>query len=157
MVLSSLAMPWEKQAESIIYHQNLVGIDNLAHERLSRETQRQVGCSRQLQDLQAKWDLQASCPLVFQRIKRHSAKAQIQFSSAQSLSDVRLFVTPTTAAHQASLCIHNSWSLLKLMSFESVMPSNHLLCCPLLLLPSIFTSIRVFSNESVLCIRWPKY
>ena len=66
--------------------------------------------------------------------------------------------TPWTAAHQASLSITNSQSLLKLMSIESVMPSNHLiLCCPRLLLPSIFPSIRVFSNESVLCIRWPKY
>ena len=66
-------------------------------------------------------------------------------------------MTPWTAAGQASLSITNSWSLLKLMSIESVMPSNHLiLCCPLLLLPSIFPSIRVFSNQSVLCIRWPK-
>jgi len=80
------------------------------------------------------------------------------FSSVQSLSHVRLFVTPWTAAHQASLSITNSWSLLKLMSIESVMPSNHLILCrPLLLLPSIFPTIRVFSNESVLCIRWPKY
>ena len=75
----------------------------------------------------------------------------------QSLSHVWLFVTPGTAAHQASLSITNSQSLLRLMSIESVMPSNHLiLCCPLLL-PSIFPSIRVFSNESILCIRWPKY
>jgi len=67
-------------------------------------------------------------------------------------------VTPWTAAHQASLSITNTWSLHKLMSIESVMPSNHLvLCHPLLLLPSIFPSIRVFSNESALCIRWPKY
>ena len=67
-------------------------------------------------------------------------------------------MTPWTAARQASLSIINSWSLLKLMSIESVMPSNHLiLCCPLLLLPSIFPSIRVLSNESVLHIRWPKY
>ena len=67
-------------------------------------------------------------------------------------------MTPWTAAHQASLSIANLWSLLKLMSIESMMPSNHfILCCPLLLLPSIFPSIRVFSNESVLCIRWPKY
>ena len=67
-------------------------------------------------------------------------------------------MTPWTAVHQASLSIINSWNLLKLMSIESVMPSNHLiLCCPLLLLPSIFPSIRVFSNESVLLIRWPKY
>ena len=79
-------------------------------------------------------------------------------SSVQLLSRVRLFVTPWTAAHQASLSISNSQSLLKLMSIESVMPSNHLiLCCPLLLLPSIFPSIRVFSHESVLPIRWPKY
>ena len=68
------------------------------------------------------------------------------------------FVTPWTAACQASLSITNSWSSLKLMSIESVMPSNHLILChPLLLLPSIFPSIRVFSNESVLCIRWPKH
>ena len=81
-----------------------------------------------------------------------------QFSSVQLLSHVRLFMTPWTAACQASPSITNSWSLLKLMSFESVMPSNHLiLCYPLLLLPSIFPSIRVFSNESVLCIRWPNY
>ena len=68
------------------------------------------------------------------------------------------FVTPWTAARQASLSITNSWSSLKLMSIESVMPSNHLILChPLLLLPSIFPSMRVFSNESVLCIRWPKH
>ena len=80
------------------------------------------------------------------------------FSSVQSLSRLRLFVTPWTAAHQASLPITNSWSLLKLMSIESVMPSNHLnLCRPLLLSPSIYPSIRVFSNESALRIRWPKY
>ena len=81
-----------------------------------------------------------------------------QFRSAQPLSRVWVFSTPWTAAPQASLPISNSWSLLKLMSIESVMPSNHLILChPLLLLPSIFPSIRVFSNESVLCIRWPKY
>ena len=80
------------------------------------------------------------------------------FSTVQSLSCVRLFVTSWTAAHQASLSITNSQSLLKLISIESVMPSNHLiLCCPLLLLPSIFPSIRVFSNESALHSRWPKY
>ena len=79
-------------------------------------------------------------------------------SSVQSLSHVWLFVSPWTAAHQASLSITNSWSLLKLMSIESVMLSNHLILChPLLLLPSILPSIRVFSSESVLCIRWPKY
>ena len=82
----------------------------------------------------------------------------VQFSSVQSLSRVLFFETPWTAARQASLSITNSWILLKLMSIKSVMPSNHLiLCCPLLLLPSIFPSIRVFSNESVLRIRWPKH
>ena len=87
-----------------------------------------------------------------------NSESEYQFSSVQSLSHVRLFVNAWTAARQASLSIANSWSLLKLMSIESVMPSNHLiLCCSLLLLPSIFPSIRVFSNESVLCIRWPKY
>ena len=81
-----------------------------------------------------------------------------QFSSAQLLSYVQLFVTPWTAAGQASLSITNSRSLLKLLSIESVMPSNHLILChPLLLLPSIFPNLRVFSNELVLCIRWPKY
>ena len=78
--------------------------------------------------------------------------------SVQSLSHVQLFVTPWTAAHPASLSITNSWSLLKLMSIKSVMPSNHLILChPLLFPPSIFPSIGVFSNESVLRIRWPKY
>ena len=81
-----------------------------------------------------------------------------QFSSVQSLSRVQLFATPWTAAHQASLSITNSQSSLKLMSIESVMPANHLsLCHPLLLPSSIFPSIRVFTNESVLHIRWPKY
>ena len=82
----------------------------------------------------------------------------VNISSVQSLSHGRLFVIPWTAARQASLSINNSWSLLKLMSIESVMPSNHLILCqPLLLLPSIFPSIRVFSNELALHIRWPKY
>ena len=81
-----------------------------------------------------------------------------QFSSVQSLSHVQLFVTPWTAACQASLSITNTQSLLKLMSIKSVIPSNHLiLCLPLLLPPSILISIRVFSSESVLSIRWPKY
>ena len=80
------------------------------------------------------------------------------FSSVQSLSRVRLFATPWTAAHQASLSITNSQTWLKLMSIESMMSSDHLILChPLLLLPSILPSIRVFSNESVLCIGWPKY
>ena len=87
------------------------------------------------------------CPHVF-----------VQVLSVQSLSRVRLFATLWTAARQASLSITNSWNSLRLMSIELVMPYNHLnLCCPLLLLPSIFPSIRVFSNESALHIRWPKY
>ena len=82
----------------------------------------------------------------------------VQFSSVQSLSRVQLFVTPWTAAHQASLSITNSQSLLKLMCIESVILSSQLILChPLLLQPSIFPSIRAFSNESVLQIRWPKY
>ena len=81
-----------------------------------------------------------------------------KFSSVQYLNHIRLYSTPWTAACQACLSITNSQSLPKPMSIESVMPSNHLvLCHPLLLLPSIFPSIRVFSNESALCIRWPKY
>ena len=86
----------------------------------------------------------------------HSGLIFFQFSSVQLLSCVWPFATPWTVAYQASLSITNSWSLLKLI--ESVIPSNHLLLCrPLLLLPSVFPSLRVFSNESVLPIRWPKY
>ena len=85
-------------------------------------------------------------------------QTSVQFSSVQSLSHVWLFETPWSAAHQASLSITSSRSLLKLMSIESVMPSKYLILCqPLLLLPSIFPSVRVFSNESVLHIGWPKY
>ena len=85
------------------------------------------------------------------------SKTYGQLISVQLLSRIWLFVTPWTAALHAYLSITNSWSLLRLMSTKSGMPSNHIiLCCPLLL-PSIFPSIRVFSNESVLCIRWPKY
>ena len=88
---------------------------------------------------------------------RH-ARRLAQGQSVPSLSHVRVFATPRTAARQASLSITNSWSLLKFMSTESVMPSSHLILChPLLLLPSVFPSIRVFSNESVLQIRWPQY
>ena len=83
--------------------------------------------------------------------------SSVQFSSVQSLSHVRLFATPWTATCQASLSITNSQSLLKLMPTELVMPSNHLILChPFLLLPSIFPSIKIFSNESALRIRWPK-
>ena len=84
--------------------------------------------------------------------------SKVIFSSVQSLSRVQLFAAPWTAACQASLLVTNSQSLLKFMYIELVMPSNHLIVChPLLLLPSIFPSIRVFSNESALHIRWPKY
>ena len=106
--------------------------------------------------------------LTLQRKNREEVKSKwrlkyclgkdTDISSVQSLSRVQLFATLWTAARQASLSITNSWSLLKPMSTESVMPSNHLiLCCPLLLLPSIFPSIRVFSSGLVLPIRWPKY
>ena len=85
-------------------------------------------------------------------------KDEAQVSSVQLLSRVQLFAAPWTAACQASLSITNSWSLLKLVSIESVMPSNHLiLCSPLLLLPSTLPSIAVFSSESVLHFRWPNY
>ena len=95
------------------------------------------------------------------RVLNHSflhSKVSVQFSSLQSLSLVWLFVTPWIAAHHASLSITNSWSSPKLMSIKSVMPSSHLILChPLLLLPPTPPSIRVFSNESTLCMRWPKY
>ena len=97
-----------------------------------------------------------SCFIFF--LKKISLNRIILFSSVQSFDYVQLFVTPWTIACQASLFIANSWSLLKLMSIESVMPSNHLIFChSLFLLPSIFPSIRIFSNESVLHFRWPKY
>ena len=89
--------------------------------------------------------------------RKNSFQYRPQFSSVQSLSLVWLFATPWTAACQASLSITNSQSLLRLMSIESVMPSNRLILCHPLLLPSIFLSIRVFSSELVLCIRWPTY
>ena len=92
--------------------------------------------------------------------KKSLSSLRTKFISVQSLSlsCIRLFATPWTAGHQASLSTTNSRSLLKLMSIKSVMPSNHLILHrPLLLLPSVSPSIRVFSNESVLCIRWPKY
>ena len=98
--------------------------------------------------------------LFFESYNRYDLNliADFVFSSVQLLSRVRLFATPWTTACQASLSITNSWSLPKPMSIELVMPPNHLILCrPLLLLPSIFPSITVFSNESVLCIRWLKY
>ena len=84
-------------------------------------------------------------------------KEEVQFSSVQVLNCVWLFGTPWIAAHQPSLSITNSQSSLKLMSIEAVMPSSHLILCPLLLLPPITHSIKGFSNESALCMRWPKY
>ena len=97
------------------------------------------------------WALYSICPFFCQHYT-------VIVVVDQSLSHVQLLVTPWTAACQASLSLTNSWSLLKFMSNESVMPSNHpILCQPLLLLPSIFPCIRVFSNEPALCIRWPKY
>ena len=94
---------------------------------------------------------------MWESLKHPSKVSSVQFSSFQSLSRVRLFATPWIAARQASLSITNSQSLPKSTSIESMMPSNHLILChPLLLLPSIFPSIRVFSNESALHIRWPK-
>ena len=96
--------------------------------------------------------------IIPQAIQCSQKKPPKAISSVQSLSYVQLFATPWTTAHQASLSITNSKSLLKLMANKSVMTSNHLILChPLLLLPSIFLSIRVFSNESVLRIRWPEY
>ena len=97
---------------------------------------------------------------IFQTLAhgQHISVRHVQFSSVQSLSRVRLFATPWIAAHQASLSITNSRSSLKLMSMESVMPSSHLILCrPLLLLPPIPPNIRVFSNESTLRMKWPKY
>ena len=96
--------------------------------------------------------------MVLEKTLECPSRWSVQFSSVQPLSHVRLFATPWIAAHQASLSITNSGSLLKLMSIESVMPSNHLILCrPLLLLPPNPSSIRVFSNESTLHMRWPKY
>ena len=99
---------------------------------------------------------------IFSKLVKHVKRLlwlfQVQFSSVQSLSRVWLFATPWTAVRQASLSITNTWSLLKLMSIKLVMSYNHLIPChPLLLLPSVFNNIRVFSKEPVLHIRWPKY
>ena len=108
------------------------------------------------------WTIACKAPLSMwffrQELWRGLPSSKKRLSSGHLLSRVRLFATPWIAAFQASLSIINSRSLPKLKSIESVMPSKHLiLCCPLLLLPSIFPSISVFSNESALCIRWPKY
>ena len=104
------------------------------------------------------WIILFTCTKIFYKPDTITNPPSVQFSSVQLLSHVRLFATPWTAICQASLSITNSQSLLKLLSSTSTMPSNHpIFCHPFLLLPSIFSSIRVFSNESVLCIRWPKY
>ena len=95
--------------------------------------------------------------LLFNMLSRLVIAFLPRSSSDQSLSRIQLFATPWTAAHQASLSITNTWSLLRFMSIELVMLSNHLMLCRSLLLPSVFPSIRVFANESVLHIRWPKY
>ena len=118
-----------------------------------------VGVAKIFSDLQKSYHFHLF--LLFEYVLKSLfsfAKSNNKISSVLLLNRVQLFATPWTAACQASLSIGNSRSLLKLMSIESVMPSSHLiLCCPLLLLPSIFPSIRVFSNESVLHIRWPKH
>ena len=111
-----------------------------------------------IHQLKGKIDKRLSKRFAPQRSGGRTYNGRGKLSSLLWLSCVQYFVTPWTAAGQASLSITNSQSSLKLVSIESVMPSNHLvLCRPLLLPPSIFPSIRVFSNESVLCIRWPKY
>ena len=111
--------------------------------------------------VQLPWSIVAWYPLFNLQMKCFVSLLRfpslVQFSSVQSLSRVRLFVTPWIAARQASLSITKSQSLLKLMPIESVMPSNYLILCHPLLLPSIFPSMRVFSNESDLRMRWPKY
>ena len=110
-------------------------------------------CNPEAPDL---WDHSQSCPGVWERAWKLTSFPHIFV--VQSLSRVQLFVTPWSAARQASLSFTISQSLLKLLSIDSMMPSNHLILCgPLLLLPSIFPNIRVFSNESALHIRWPKY
>ena len=106
------------------------------------------------------WDRQVRSLLPHSSSERVVTKERVstEFSSVQSISRVQLFVTPWTAACQASLSITNSWSSLKLMSIKSVMPPSHLILCrPLLLLPPIPPSIRLFSNESALCMKWPEY
>ena len=99
------------------------------------------------------------CPtqVLLQMVTNHMKMAFPSIVIVQLLNHASVFATPWTAAHQASLSFTISWSLLKLMSIEFVIPSNHLILCHPLLLPSIFPNIRVFSNELALCIRWPKY
>ena len=121
------------------------GVTRVRHNWVTELTENHCGCWLQ------PWNQKTLAPWK-------ESYDQPQYSAVQSLSRVQLFVTPWISARQASLSITNSQNLLKLMSIESVMPSNHLIFChPLLLLPSIFPSIRVFSSELVLCIRWLKY
>ena len=122
----------------------------------------QYFCLENSMDRGAWWatvhEITKSQTLLSTHTVKSECELQIPVSSVQSFSRVQLLATPWTAACQASLSITNSRSLLKLLTIESVMPSNHLILChPLLLPPSIFSSIRVFSNESILCIKWPKY
>ena len=115
----------------------------------------QLSCLKNPMDRGAWWATVHGVTKSWTPVSMYSLRS---FSSVQLLSRVQLFATPWTAALQASLSITNSQGLLKLMSIESVMPSNHpILCHPLLLLPSIFPNIKVFSSESAVCIRWPKY
>ena len=113
--------------------------------------------ARALEDSSERWRSRSGPADLLYHIGQTAGLSLPQFSSVQWLSHVRLFVTPWTAACQASLSITNSQSLLELMSIQSVMPFNHLILHHPLLLPSIFPSIRVFSNESALPMRWPKY
>ena len=135
---SNILLPWSKLL--LFYHMLRLSGHNLAH-------------------WLSKYGFWTSCiSFTWELVRNTNSQAPPQTSVQFSGSVMSDSATPWTAAHQASLSIINSQNLLKLMSTESVMPSNHLLLCrPLLLLPSIFPSIRVFSNESVLHIRWPKY
>ena len=137
----------------------LLNVNNLHLSDLISRTLLKINESIYSHKLNTKSCKQAKCLSTEEVAKRKIYIHTVEyFSSVQLLSRVRPFVTPWTAAHQASLSITNSWSLLQLMSTESVMSSNHLILChPLLPLPSIYPSIRVFSNESALCMRWPKY
>ena len=117
-----------------------------------------AGTLRKLTTFNESGSLKSIDSSTYSTLSRIFFSVGLSFSSVQSLSHVQLFLTPWTAACQASLSITSSWNLLKLISIESMMPSNHLILCnPLLLLPSISLSIRVFSSELALRIRWPKY
>ena len=141
---------------------NFLGPHGLQHTRLPCPSPTPVACSNSCPSSQWCHPTSSSSVIPFSScLQSFPASGSFQwvnwFSSVQLLSPVWLFSTPWIAAGQASLSITNSHSLLKLMSIKSIMPSNHLILCHPLLLPSIFPSIRVFSNESVLRIRWPKY